>query len=82
MWNMDVQMIYAGSSFFVGLGLEDGHVPTFLLLLYIGAWNPEGYNSGQQFVTMRALLGAQTTNKNKRILEHMVSAIYHSLFGP
>ena len=28
------RMIYAGVPSFFGLGLEDGHVPTFWLLLY------------------------------------------------
>ena len=29
-------MIHAGVPSFFGLGLEDGHVPTFWLLLYFG----------------------------------------------
>ena len=42
-WNVDVgRMTYTGSPSFSGLALEDGHAPTFWLLLYFCGARPGG----------------------------------------
>ena len=71
------RMIYDGFPFFFGLGLEDGHVPTFWRLLYLLKLEPEHTQAAVKTRANQCLVNTRGPNSESWV--NMSFRVYHLL---